>query len=89
MKTKNDIFYSVAPLTKNDCQGIINKLRASKDFPIPSGIPTYRICREVGLTFQSKNNLCWDREDRYRPCTTLCYVVINILHMLVVQDKKW
>ena len=88
MDIERNCSYSVAPLTAEERDEVIKKLR--KKCPTPSGIPTFFICREVAAMWPDKdNNLCALWEDRYRPCTTLCYICVEILHTLLTRDKVY
>lgn len=86
MKIEKDCLYCVAPLTKKEIDEIVDKLFL---YSRGGGIPTFYICRAIGDMWEDKeNNLCYAREDRYKPCTTLCSICIQALYAILTKSKK-
>jgi hypothetical protein len=86
MRTNKNITYSVAPLSKKDCNNIIKELRIIH--PLYSGIPTFEICNKVKNYYKSDKNLCYLRNKKFIPCITLCRICINILYKISEQNTN-
>lgn len=85
--SKNCVSYAVAPLSVEDRNNLVTKLR--EKFPPVCGIATFEVCRAIGELWMDERNSCSQRQDRYKPCTTLCYVCVDVLNRLHRWDKKY
>lgn len=84
MRINKNITYTVAPLSKKDCNNVIKELRVIH--PLYSGIPTFEICNKIRNFYKSNKNLCYGRKQEFIPCVTLCKICVDILYKILEQN---
>jgi len=85
MRIEENTTYFVPPLDREDIMEVVAELEMDAH---GAGIPTFTICREVSKRLPDpKLSCCAAFEDRHRPCTTLCYVCVEILYELL--QRGW
>jgi len=83
MKVQPDITYSVAPLERADVMAIVEELGESHR---GAGVCTFEACELISKRLPDPSiNACFARSERDRPCTTLCYVCIEVLYEYLLR----